>query len=218
MLWVRPCKKRQSCSKLLVSWWEFVLTLINPCCSSHIFSSYCGYSQQHSVWQVASQQLDNMLSITCQSLLSLRSTKQSDCVKRRKAHCQFLYDQHIPYISGFLLIVRFDLICGSYRIWPKTHSWVTNSTINQQNVLVSCLSIFSMTWNKLQMQTKGISAMCLYRGFVYCRNEELEPGWVVFSSGRLLHRPSSFDAKPHQLCQVIDPFTLQVLSTFITLF
>ncbi|TNN86402.1 E3 ubiquitin-protein ligase highwire [Liparis tanakae] len=49
------------------------------------------------------------------------------------------------------------------------------------------------------------------RGFVYCRNEELEPGWVVFCSGRLLHRPSSFDAKPHQLCQVIDPFTLQVL-------
>ncbi|RVE68479.1 hypothetical protein OJAV_G00091690 [Oryzias javanicus] len=48
------------------------------------------------------------------------------------------------------------------------------------------------------------------RGFVYCRNEELEPGWVVFSCGRLLHRPSSFDAKPHQLCQVVDPFTLQV--------
>ncbi|XP_061115937.1 probable E3 ubiquitin-protein ligase HECTD4 isoform X3 [Conger conger] len=48
------------------------------------------------------------------------------------------------------------------------------------------------------------------RGFVYCRNEELEPGWVVFCSGRLLHRPASFDTKPHQLCQVIDPFTLQV--------
>uniref|UniRef100_A0A3B4BE60 HECT domain-containing protein n=1 Tax=Periophthalmus magnuspinnatus TaxID=409849 RepID=A0A3B4BE60_9GOBI len=48
------------------------------------------------------------------------------------------------------------------------------------------------------------------RGFVYCRNEELEPGWVVFCSGRLLHRPLSFDAKPHQLCQVIDPYTLQV--------
>ncbi|KAI1901157.1 hypothetical protein AGOR_G00057300 [Albula goreensis] len=48
------------------------------------------------------------------------------------------------------------------------------------------------------------------RGFVYCRNEELEQGWVVYSSGRLLHRPSSFDTKPHQLCQVIDPFTLQV--------
>lgn len=52
--------------------------------------------------------------------------------------------------------------------------------------------------------------VCLSRGFVYCRNEELEPGWVVFSSGRLLHRPASFDAKAHQLCQVIDPFTLQV--------
>ncbi|XP_036454105.1 probable E3 ubiquitin-protein ligase HECTD4 isoform X4 [Colossoma macropomum] len=48
------------------------------------------------------------------------------------------------------------------------------------------------------------------RGFVYCRNEDLEAGWVVHSSGRLLHRPASFDSKPHQLCQVIDPFTLQV--------
>ncbi|XP_056457694.1 probable E3 ubiquitin-protein ligase HECTD4 isoform X1 [Gadus chalcogrammus] len=47
------------------------------------------------------------------------------------------------------------------------------------------------------------------RGFVYCRNEELEPGWVVFGGGRLLHRPTSFDAKPHQLCHLIDPFTLQ---------
>uniref|UniRef100_A0A8C7DPU3 HECT domain E3 ubiquitin protein ligase 4 n=1 Tax=Oncorhynchus kisutch TaxID=8019 RepID=A0A8C7DPU3_ONCKI len=47
------------------------------------------------------------------------------------------------------------------------------------------------------------------RGFVYCRNEEFEAGWVVFSSGRLLHRPASFDFKPHQLCHVIDPFTLQ---------
>uniref|UniRef100_A0AAY5EB62 HECT domain-containing protein n=1 Tax=Electrophorus electricus TaxID=8005 RepID=A0AAY5EB62_ELEEL len=48
------------------------------------------------------------------------------------------------------------------------------------------------------------------RGFVYCRNEDLEAGWVVHSSGQLLHRPASFDTKPHQLCQVIDPFTLQV--------
>ncbi|XP_063042342.1 probable E3 ubiquitin-protein ligase HECTD4 isoform X2 [Engraulis encrasicolus] len=49
------------------------------------------------------------------------------------------------------------------------------------------------------------------RGFVYCRNEELEPGWVVYSSGRLLHRPASFDAKPQHLCQLIDPHTLQVV-------
>uniref|UniRef100_A0A8C1PPD2 HECT domain E3 ubiquitin protein ligase 4 n=1 Tax=Cyprinus carpio TaxID=7962 RepID=A0A8C1PPD2_CYPCA len=48
------------------------------------------------------------------------------------------------------------------------------------------------------------------RGFVYCRNEELEAGWLAHSSGFLLHRPASFDTKPHQLCQVIDPFTLQV--------
>ncbi|XP_016414650.1 probable E3 ubiquitin-protein ligase HECTD4 [Sinocyclocheilus rhinocerous] len=48
------------------------------------------------------------------------------------------------------------------------------------------------------------------RGFVYCRNEELEAGWLAHSSGFLLHRPASFDIKPHQLCHVIDPFTLQV--------
>ncbi|XP_069038398.1 probable E3 ubiquitin-protein ligase HECTD4 isoform X3 [Lepisosteus oculatus] len=48
------------------------------------------------------------------------------------------------------------------------------------------------------------------RGFVYCRNEELEPGWIAFGSGRLLHRPASFDSKPHYLFQVIDPFSLQV--------
>uniref|UniRef100_A0A9L0K6R9 HECT domain E3 ubiquitin protein ligase 4 n=1 Tax=Equus asinus TaxID=9793 RepID=A0A9L0K6R9_EQUAS len=48
------------------------------------------------------------------------------------------------------------------------------------------------------------------RGFVYCRNEELEPGWIAFGSGRLLHRPASFDNKPHSLFQVIDQNTLQV--------
>lgn len=53
---------------------------------------------------------------------------------------------------------------------------------------------------------------------MYCRNEELEPGWVVFSSGRLLHRPCSFDAKPYQLCLVVDPFTLQVLPSLDPLF
>ncbi|GAB5579058.1 probable E3 ubiquitin-protein ligase HECTD4 isoform X7 [Prionailurus iriomotensis] len=47
-------------------------------------------------------------------------------------------------------------------------------------------------------------------GFVYCRNEELEPGWVAFGSGGLLHRPVSFDNKPHSLFQVIDQNTLQV--------
>ncbi|KAL8180059.1 UNVERIFIED_CONTAM: putative E3 ubiquitin-protein ligase HTD4, partial [Gekko kuhli] len=47
------------------------------------------------------------------------------------------------------------------------------------------------------------------RGFVYCRNEELETGWIAFGHGRLLHRPVSFDNKPHSLFQVIDQNTLQ---------
>ncbi|XP_069475595.1 probable E3 ubiquitin-protein ligase HECTD4 isoform X3 [Ambystoma mexicanum] len=48
------------------------------------------------------------------------------------------------------------------------------------------------------------------RGFVYCRNEELEPGWITFGNGRLLHRPVSFDTKPQCLFQILDQHTLQV--------
>nr|XP_060642062.1 probable E3 ubiquitin-protein ligase HECTD4 isoform X2 [Anolis sagrei ordinatus] len=48
------------------------------------------------------------------------------------------------------------------------------------------------------------------RGFVYCRNEELESGWVAFGNSKLLHRPVSFDNKPQSLFQVIDQNTLQV--------
>ncbi|XP_039580281.1 probable E3 ubiquitin-protein ligase HECTD4 isoform X1 [Passer montanus] len=48
------------------------------------------------------------------------------------------------------------------------------------------------------------------RGFVYCRNEELETGWVAFGNGKLLHRPVSFDSKPHYLFQLVDQHTLQV--------
>lgn len=48
---------------------------------------------------------------------------------------------------------------------------------------------------------------------MYCRNEELEPGWVAFGNGSLLHRPVSFDNKPHSLFQVIDQNTLQVNKT-----
>ncbi|PNI64599.1 HECTD4 isoform 3 [Pan troglodytes] len=75
------------------------------------------------------------------------------------------------------------------------------------------LKTFVHTVHLLQKQTDLGSlpvADVLYRGFVYCRNEELEPGWVAFGSGSLLHRPVSFDNKPHSLFQVIDQNTLQV--------
>ncbi|XP_040202102.1 probable E3 ubiquitin-protein ligase HECTD4 isoform X1 [Rana temporaria] len=48
------------------------------------------------------------------------------------------------------------------------------------------------------------------RGFVYCRNEELEAGWIAYGNGKLLHRPASFDNKPHFLFQIIDQYTLQI--------
>ncbi|XP_043924358.1 probable E3 ubiquitin-protein ligase HECTD4 isoform X2 [Protopterus annectens] len=51
------------------------------------------------------------------------------------------------------------------------------------------------------------------RGFVYCRNEDLEAGWIAFGSGSLLHRPVSFDCKPTSLAQVIDHYSLQVCQT-----
>ncbi|KAK2522841.1 Hectd4 [Columba guinea] len=56
----------------------------------------------------------------------------------------------------------------------------------------------------------ALVALACARGFVYCRNEELEPGWVAFGNGKLLHRPVSFDNKPHSLFQVVDQHTLQV--------
>ncbi|XP_053555727.1 probable E3 ubiquitin-protein ligase HECTD4 [Bombina bombina] len=48
------------------------------------------------------------------------------------------------------------------------------------------------------------------RGFVYCRNEELEAGWLAHGSGKLIHRPACFDNKPHYLFQIIDEYTLQI--------
>ncbi|EGW07420.1 putative E3 ubiquitin-protein ligase KIAA0614 [Cricetulus griseus] len=59
----------------------------------------------------------------------------------------------------------------------------------------------------------ALVALACARGFVYCRNEELEPGWVAYGSGHLLHRPVSFDNKPHSLFQVLDQNTLQVCQT-----
>ncbi|MEE6503851.1 hypothetical protein FKM82_004993 [Ascaphus truei] len=56
----------------------------------------------------------------------------------------------------------------------------------------------------------GLGCTATLRGFVYSRNEEMEAGWVTYGSGKLIHRPASFDNKPHYLFQIIDQHTLQV--------
>ncbi|KAK7934210.1 hypothetical protein WMY93_005106 [Mugilogobius chulae] len=91
----------------------------------------------------------------------------------------------------------------------------TGGAENKDTDLGRCLATDGLYLYTTNSSGRGLSKLGsglhgTLRGFVYCRNEELEPGWVVFSSGRLLHRPLSFDAKPHQLCQVVDPYTLQV--------
>ena len=50
------------------------------------------------------------------------------------------------------------------------------------------------------------------RGFVYCRNTELEPGFVAFADGVLLHRPYSYDKTegPAVLARVLDTGTLEL--------
>ncbi|KAJ7994262.1 hypothetical protein DPEC_G00264060 [Dallia pectoralis] len=88
-------------------------------------------------------------------------------------------------------------------------------TENKDTDLGRCLATDGLYLYTTNSSGRGLSKLGsglhgTLRGFVYCRNEELEPGWVVFSGGHLLHRPASFDAKLHHLCQVIDPFTLQV--------
>lgn len=99
-------------------------------------------------------------------------------------------------------------LCFEVRpFWPEP--WCRGIYHGAGSALCSCG--WSCPKHRLfEPMCEDLNGVLVRRGFVYCRNEELEPGWVVFSSGRLLHRPSSFDAKPYQLCQVVDPFTLQV--------
>lgn len=73
---------------------------------------------------------------------------------------------------------------------------------------IQCIGVYS--YLPLHVSLVVFMHSLSFRGFVYCRNEELEAGWVVYSNSYLLHRPASFDTKSHQLCQVIDPYTLQV--------
>ncbi|XP_043571193.1 probable E3 ubiquitin-protein ligase HECTD4 [Chiloscyllium plagiosum] len=95
---------------------------------------------------------------------------------------------------------------------PESNS---SSTDNKDADLGRCLATDGMYLYTTNSVGKGISKLGsglhgTLRGFVYCRNDELEAGWIAFGSGTLLHRPASFDSKPHYLFQVIDQYTLQV--------
>ncbi|XP_013909607.1 PREDICTED: probable E3 ubiquitin-protein ligase HECTD4 [Thamnophis sirtalis] len=86
---------------------------------------------------------------------------------------------------------------------------------NKDADLGRCLAVDGLYLYTTNSVGRGISKLGsglhgTLRGFVYSRNEELESGWVAFGNGRLLHRPVSFDSKPHSLFQVIDQNTLQV--------
>uniref|UniRef100_A0A7M4G0X9 HECT domain E3 ubiquitin protein ligase 4 n=1 Tax=Crocodylus porosus TaxID=8502 RepID=A0A7M4G0X9_CROPO len=90
-----------------------------------------------------------------------------------------------------------------------------SGTENKDADLGRCLAADGLYLYTTNSVGRGISKLGsglhgTLRGFVYCRNEELEAGWVAFGNGKLLHRPVSFDNKPHSLFQVIDQHTLQV--------
>ncbi|XP_067395601.1 probable E3 ubiquitin-protein ligase HECTD4 isoform X2 [Emydura macquarii macquarii] len=90
-----------------------------------------------------------------------------------------------------------------------------SSSENKDADLGRCLAADGLYLYTTNSVGRGISKLGsglhgTLRGFVYCRNEELEIGWVAFGNGKLLHRPVSFDNKPHSLFQVIDQNTLQV--------
>ncbi|XP_045152627.1 probable E3 ubiquitin-protein ligase HECTD4 [Echinops telfairi] len=98
---------------------------------------------------------------------------------------------------------------------PAPDSNPASSSENKDADLGRCLTADGLYLYTTNSVGRGVSKLGsglhgTLRGFVYCRNEELEPGWVAFGSGSLLHRPVSFDNKPHSLFQVIDQNTLQV--------
>uniref|UniRef100_A0A3Q2KRF5 HECT domain E3 ubiquitin protein ligase 4 n=1 Tax=Equus caballus TaxID=9796 RepID=A0A3Q2KRF5_HORSE len=98
---------------------------------------------------------------------------------------------------------------------PAPDSNTGSSSENKDADLGRCLTADGLYLYTTNSVGRGLSKLGsglhgTLRGFVYCRNEELEPGWIAFGSGRLLHRPASFDNKPHSLFQVIDQNTLQV--------
>ncbi|XP_010602797.2 probable E3 ubiquitin-protein ligase HECTD4 [Fukomys damarensis] len=98
---------------------------------------------------------------------------------------------------------------------PAPDSNTGSSSENKDADLGRCLTADGLYLYTTNSVGRGVSKLGsglhgTLRGFVYCRNEELEPGWLAFGSGCLLHRPVSFDNKPHSLFQVMDQNTLQV--------
>nr|XP_033812752.1 probable E3 ubiquitin-protein ligase HECTD4 isoform X2 [Geotrypetes seraphini] len=96
---------------------------------------------------------------------------------------------------------------------PDSNTGTCND--NKDADLGRCLAVDGFYLYTSNSVGKGISKLGsglhgTLRGFVYCRNEELEAGWIVFGNGSLVHRPASFDNKPQSLFQVIDQYTLQV--------
>ncbi|KAM8797795.1 putative E3 ubiquitin-protein ligase HECTD4 isoform 2-T2 [Eudromia elegans] len=98
---------------------------------------------------------------------------------------------------------------------PAPDANSSSSSENKDADLGRCLAADGLYLYTTNSVGRGISKLGsglhgTLRGFVYCRNEELEPGWVAFGNNKLLHRPASFDNKPHSLFQVVDQHTLQV--------
>ncbi|XP_075023688.1 putative E3 ubiquitin-protein ligase HECTD4 isoform X4 [Calonectris borealis] len=98
---------------------------------------------------------------------------------------------------------------------PAPDANSSSSSENKDADLGRCLAADGLYLYTTNSVGRGISKLGsglhgTLRGFVYCRNEELETGWVAFGNSKLLHRPVSFDNKPHSLFQVVDQHTLQV--------
>ncbi|XP_067162926.1 probable E3 ubiquitin-protein ligase HECTD4 isoform X2 [Apteryx mantelli] len=98
---------------------------------------------------------------------------------------------------------------------PAPDANSSSSSENKDADLGRCLAADGLYLYTTNSVGRGISKLGsglhgTLRGFVYCRNEELETGWVAFGNNKLLHRPVSFDNKPHSLFQVVDQHTLQV--------
>ncbi|XP_064322087.1 probable E3 ubiquitin-protein ligase HECTD4 isoform X2 [Phalacrocorax carbo] len=98
---------------------------------------------------------------------------------------------------------------------PAPDANSSSSSENKDADLGRCLAADGLYLYTTNSVGRGISKLGsglhgTLRGFVYCRNEELETGWIAFGNSKLLHRPVSFDNKPHSLFQVVDQHTLQV--------